>query len=87
MIIGVDPHKGSHTATALDPATNQKESSLRIDATLAGYRQLTALGPRIPRAVLGYRERTRPRPPPGAVARRSRRVSGGCPRDRDRAGA
>ena len=47
-IIGVDPHKGSHTATALDPATNQKESSLRIDATLAGYRQLLRWGRAFP---------------------------------------
>jgi transposase len=44
MIIGVDPHKGSHTATAPDPATNTKESSLRIEATLAGYRQLLRWG-------------------------------------------
>lgn len=47
-IIGVDPHKGSHTATALDPATSQKESSLRIDATLAGYRQLLRWGRAFP---------------------------------------
>ena len=25
MIIGVDPHKSSHTATAVDPATNTPE--------------------------------------------------------------
>ena len=40
MIIGVDPHKASHTATALDPATNTPVSSIRIDASIAGYRQL-----------------------------------------------
>lgn len=40
MIIGIDPHKNSHTATAVDPVTNTAVSSLRIDATLAGYRQL-----------------------------------------------
>ena len=40
MIIGVDPHKSSHTATAVDPATNTPVASLRIDASLAGYRQL-----------------------------------------------
>jgi len=40
MIIGVDPHKSSHTATAVDPATNAVVSSLRIDASLAGYREL-----------------------------------------------
>ncbi|MEX2268593.1 MAG: IS110 family transposase [Acidimicrobiia bacterium] len=40
MIIGVDPHKSSHTATAVDPATNTPVASMRIDASLAGYRQL-----------------------------------------------
>ena len=40
MIIGVDPHKSSHTATAVDPATNTSVASLRIDASLAGYREL-----------------------------------------------
>ena len=36
MIIGVDPHKTSHTATA----TNTAVGSLRVDASVAGYRQL-----------------------------------------------
>jgi transposase len=40
MIIGVDPHKSSHTATAVDPSTNAAVASIRIDATLAGYREL-----------------------------------------------
>jgi len=40
VIIGVDPHKSSHTATAVSPTTNAPASSIRIDATLAGYRQL-----------------------------------------------
>jgi transposase len=40
MIIGVDPHKSSHTATAVDPATNTAVASLRVDASLAGYREL-----------------------------------------------
>lgn len=40
MIIGVDPHKSSHTATAVDAATNAPVASLRIDASLAGYREL-----------------------------------------------
>ena len=44
MIIGVDPHKGSHTATALCPTTNAAASSLRVEATLAGYRQLLRWG-------------------------------------------
>ena len=40
MIIGIDPHKASHTATAVDSATNTPVASLRIDASIAGYRQL-----------------------------------------------
>lgn len=40
MIIGVDPHKLSHTATAVDPLTNTAVASLRVDASLAGYREL-----------------------------------------------
>ena len=40
MIIGIDPHKASHTATAVNPATNTQMASLRIDASIAGYRQL-----------------------------------------------
>lgn len=40
MIIGVDPHKGSHTATAVDAATNTSVLSVRVDATIGGYRQL-----------------------------------------------
>ncbi len=40
MIIGVDPHKRSHTATAVDAVTNAAMCSLRVDATLAGYWQL-----------------------------------------------
>jgi transposase len=44
MIIGIDPHKSSHTATAVDPATNTAIASLRIDASLAGYRTLLKWG-------------------------------------------
>jgi hypothetical protein len=40
MIIGIDPHKMSHTANAVDPSTNTTAMSLRIDASLAGYREL-----------------------------------------------
>lgn len=39
MLIGVDPHKASHTATAVD-ASNTPVASIRIDATLEGYRSL-----------------------------------------------
>jgi transposase len=40
IVIGVDPHKSTHTAAAVDPVTNTGLGSLRIDATLAGYRRM-----------------------------------------------
>jgi hypothetical protein len=40
VIIGVDPHKRTHTASALEPGTHRVLDTLQIDATLAGYRQL-----------------------------------------------
>ena len=39
MIIGIDPHKMSHTANAVDPATNSTAASLRIEAALVGCRE------------------------------------------------
>ena len=40
VIIGVDPHKHSHTANALQSGTNTVIATLQIDASLAGYRRL-----------------------------------------------
>ncbi|MDV6278570.1 IS110 family transposase, partial [Rhodococcus erythropolis] len=40
IVIGIDPHKSTHTATAVDPVTNTDLGSIRVDATLAGYKQL-----------------------------------------------
>jgi transposase len=40
IIIGVDPHKRTHTASALDAATHSVVATLQIDASMAGYRQL-----------------------------------------------
>lgn len=40
IVIGIDPHKSTHTATALDPATNTDLGSLRIEASLAEYQRL-----------------------------------------------
>lgn len=40
MLIGVDPHKSTHTATAVDPLTNREAASLRIEATLSEYRRV-----------------------------------------------
>jgi transposase len=40
VIIGIDPHKRTHTASALEPGTHRVLATLQIEATLAGYRQL-----------------------------------------------
>jgi transposase len=40
VIIGVDPHKRTHTASVMQPATNTVLATLQIDASLNGYRQL-----------------------------------------------
>lgn len=42
IVIGIDPHKSTHTATAVDPVTNTNLGSLRVDATVAEYRRLMA---------------------------------------------
>ncbi|MBA2312087.1 MAG: transposase [Actinobacteria bacterium] len=46
VIIGVDPHKRTHTANALQPGTNTVIATLQIDASLAGYRRLLRWGAR-----------------------------------------
>lgn len=40
MVIGVDPHKSTHTATAVDPQTNRAVASVRIQASLGEYRRM-----------------------------------------------
>lgn len=48
MLIGVDPHKATHTATAVEPDTNREVASIRIDATLREYRRLLTWATRWP---------------------------------------
>ena len=40
VMIGIDPHKSTHTATAIAPNANHEVASIRIDATLSEYRRL-----------------------------------------------
>ncbi|MFF9076476.1 MULTISPECIES: hypothetical protein [unclassified Streptomyces] len=42
ILLGVDPHKSTHTATAVEPVSNQQVGSMRIEASLADYRRLPA---------------------------------------------
>lgn len=40
IVIGVDPHKRMHVASAIDPATNRQVATLQVEASLPGYRRL-----------------------------------------------
>jgi len=65
MIIGVDPHKRSHTATAVDAVTNARVASLQVDASLAGYRHLLRV-----MAIIERIPAPNPAGPPGWLVRR-----------------
>jgi hypothetical protein len=40
VIIGVDPHKRTHTASVVETGTDKVLATLQIDASFAGYRRL-----------------------------------------------
>ncbi|GAA0969588.1 IS110 family transposase [Actinocorallia libanotica] len=40
MLIGIDPHKSTHTATVVDPGANRDHASIRIDVTLQDYQRM-----------------------------------------------
>jgi transposase len=48
VMLGVDPHKQSHTATALVTGSHQQLATLRVPASPSGYRQLLAWARRFP---------------------------------------
>jgi hypothetical protein len=48
VLIGVDPHKSTHTAAALNAGTNTTIETIRIEATLPEYRRLLAWAKRFP---------------------------------------
>ena len=48
MLIGIDPHKATHTATAVEPGTNREVASIRIDASLREYRRMLTWAARWP---------------------------------------
>lgn len=47
ILIGIDPHKSSHTAAALDTQSHGLVDRVRIDATAAEYRRLLAWAKRV----------------------------------------
>ena len=51
VIIGIDPHKRTHTASALDPDSHRVVASLQVQASLAGYRQLQRWAARFARGA------------------------------------
>ena len=58
VIIGVDPHKSSHTATAVDPSTNTRRRVVAHRRVLVGYRELMRWASQFPQrrwAVEGAR--------------------------------
>lgn len=59
VIIGVDPHKRTHTASALDPGSQRMLESLEIDATLAGYGHCGMSDPPVVRSGTGMPSATR----------------------------
>jgi transposase len=48
VIIGVDPHKRTHTASAMQLGAHAVAGTFQIDASLAGYRQLLGWAGRFP---------------------------------------
>jgi transposase len=48
VVIGVDPHKRTHTASAVDQLTHQRLATVQVEATLAGYRDLLRWGQQFP---------------------------------------
>jgi transposase len=48
ILLGLEPRKSTHTATAAEPATNRPIASIRIEAGLPGYRRLLAWARRWP---------------------------------------
>ncbi|MFD9635372.1 IS110 family transposase [Streptomyces violascens] len=42
VLLGVDPHKSTHTATAVEPSSNQQVASIGIEASLPEHRRLLA---------------------------------------------
>ncbi|MFD0856854.1 hypothetical protein ACFQ07_31770, partial [Actinomadura adrarensis] len=57
MLIGIDPHKTTHTATAVDPDRNREVASFRIDATLEEYRRLLTWARQFAPPAMGDRKR------------------------------
>jgi hypothetical protein len=87
VMIGVDPHKSSHTASALDTGTHAMLKTRRIATALTEYRQLLAWSKQFPDRRWAVENARGLGPTPGAVAGRSRRDCGRRAGHRDRPSA
>ena len=69
VMIGVDPHKGSHTAVVISPA-EEPLGELRVRASAAQAGAAAGVGGGLAGADLGGRGRRRPGASAGPAARR-----------------
>ena len=60
IVVGVDPHKQTHTAVAVAKATGELVEELTVDGPHPGHQELLELGPTVGR---GAALRTRGLPP------------------------
>jgi hypothetical protein len=51
ILLGVDPHKSAHPATAVEPESNLQVGSMRIEASLTEYRRLLTWAKRWPQGT------------------------------------
>ena len=79
IVIGIDPHKSTHTATAVDPATNTDLGSIRIDHP-RWLQDTHRVGQGLVHAQVDGRERRGTQPSPGTVAAGPRRTRPRCSR-------
>jgi len=75
VIIGVDPHKRTHTASVVETGTDKVLATLQIDASLAGYRRLLKWASGSEQRRWAVEKRSGVGPAFGAMVGRAR---GGC---------
>ena len=76
VMIGVDPHKGSHTAVAIS-SDEEQLGRLRVRASVTQAERLVTWAAGVAGADLGGRGRGRARSPAGPAAGRGGRAGGG----------
>ena len=77
VMIGVDPHKGSHTAVAIG-AAEEPLGELRVRASAAQAERLLAWAAAWPERTWAVEGAARPGAPAGPAAPGGRRAGAGC---------